>query len=222
MDGWHRPSKGVQEDLIKGTLAAGAVGATAGTVIGILRQKPVLGYTFSGALNASLFGMTFIAFRESFLRFQRNKNPLFGLKDSQTMDIDQLWSSTIAGACTGGILSALARGAKAVPSGTFMFGAMALSGQWILNKSNRYRQNRILDTVSIEDFTVHASPPTTNKGGVGSGILNVLPVHRADVDDYEARLRQKLQLIEQEQKILQEEVLRRKRASGALAQEKTA
>lgn len=52
---------------------------------------------------------SYLAFRESFLRFQRNKNPLFGLKDSQTMDIDQLWSSTIAGASTGGILSALAR-----------------------------------------------------------------------------------------------------------------
>jgi len=107
-----------------------------------------------------------------------------------------------------------------VPPGTFMFGAMALSGQWILNKSNRYRQDRILDTVSIEDFTVQTSPSTTNKGGVGSGILNVLPVHRADVDDYEARLRQKLQLIEQEQKVLQEEVLRRKRASTVQVQEK--
>ncbi|KAF9917787.1 hypothetical protein BGZ65_012725, partial [Modicella reniformis] len=175
-------------------------GATAGAAIGILQQKPVVKYAFSGALNASLFGMTFIAFRESLLRFQRSKNPYFGLKDSQTMDIDQLWSSTIAGACTGGTLSALSRGVKTVPSGTFMFGVMALGGQWILNRSNRYRQERILATVTAEDPTMHVPATTTKRGSVGSGILNVLPVHRTDVDEYEARLKQKLQLIEQEQR----------------------
>ncbi|KAG0210047.1 hypothetical protein BGX28_009724 [Mortierella sp. GBA30] len=217
MDSWHSPNKEVGKDLVKGTAIAGALGATAGTVIGILRQKPVAGYAFSGGLNASLFGMTFIAFRESLLRFQRNKNPYFGLKDSQTMDIDQLWSSTIAGACTGGILAALARGAKAVPSGTFMFGVMACGGQWVWTKTNRFRQDRILATVPI-DTALSTSPSSQSgtAGGhrdhtVGTGILNVLPVHRTDVDDYEAKLRQKLQLLESEQRTLEAEVERRKR-----------
>ncbi len=44
----------------------GAFGATAGTVIGILRQKPVAGYAFSGALNASLFGMTFVGMTQTY------------------------------------------------------------------------------------------------------------------------------------------------------------
>ncbi|KAG0371088.1 hypothetical protein BC939DRAFT_500250 [Gamsiella multidivaricata] len=219
MDGLHSPDKEVGKDLVKGTMVAGVAGATAGTMLGILRQQPVAKYAFSGALNASLFGMTFIAFRESFLRFQRNKNPYFGFKDSQTMDIDQLWSSTIAGACTGGILSALARGPKAVPSGTFMFGAMAMSGQWIYTKTRRYRQDTIL--ASTTDDVQSAAHSRRSRDAVGSGILNVLPVHRTDVDDYEIRLREKLEKIEREQKMLEDETLRRKRlATDEAVQEK--
>ncbi|KAG0300061.1 hypothetical protein BGZ98_009518 [Dissophora globulifera] len=223
MDGLHRPDKEVALDLVKGTAVAGLAGATAGTVLGIMRQQPVVKYAFSGALNASLFGMSFIAFRESFLKFQRSKNPMFGYKDSQTMDIDQLWSSTIAGACTGGILSALARGPKSVPSGTFMFGVIAMGGQWIVSKTNRHRQNRILATVPVEEAsaTVQAKRSSASRDSVGSSLLNVLPVHRTDVDDYEARLRQNLELIEKEQAVLEQEALRRKRiATSEAVQEK--
>ncbi|KAF9151361.1 hypothetical protein BG015_006776 [Linnemannia schmuckeri] len=148
MDAWNEKNKDVGKDLLKGTAIAGVTGATAGGIVGILKQKPVGSYAFSGGLNASLFGMTFIAFRESFLRLQREKNPYYGLKDSQTMDIDHLWSSTIAGAFTGGILAALARGVKAVPSGTFMFGAMAMGGQWVLTKTNRVPPRLV--TISID------------------------------------------------------------------------
>ncbi|KAF9093270.1 hypothetical protein BGX23_003497 [Mortierella sp. AD031] len=222
----HGPNKEAGKDLLKGTAIAGAAGATGGAVIAILKQKPIGGYVFSGGLNASLFGMSFVAFRESFLRLQREKNPYYGLKDSQTMDIDQLWSSTLAGAFTGGILSALARGPKAVPSGTFMFGALAMGGQWVLTRTIRYRQDKILTTTSLDSLPVSSpllsSPSTTtssSRDAVGTGILNVLPVHRTDVDDYEIRLRQKLELIEREQTMLKEEVLRRKRVAVEKAAE---
>ncbi|KAG0380220.1 hypothetical protein BGX24_009557 [Mortierella sp. AD032] len=216
MDAWNGPNKDVGKDLLKGTAIAGATGATAGTIIAILKQKPIGSYAFSGGLNASLFGMTFIASRESFLRLQREKNPYYGLKDSQTMDIDHLWSSTCAGAFTGGILAALARGPKAVPSGTFMFGAMALGGQWVLTKMNRYRQDRILTTTVPIDALAASSPLASkriSRDAVGTGLLKVLPVHRTDVDDYEVRLRQKLALIDQEEAVLKEERLRRNRAA---------
>ncbi|KAF9146104.1 hypothetical protein BGX30_004384 [Mortierella sp. GBA39] len=218
MDALNGTNRDVGRDLLKGTAIAGVTGATAGGIIGILRQKPVGAYAFSGGLNASLFGMTFIAFRESFLRLQREKNPYYGLKDSQTMDIDHLWSSTIAGAFTGGILAALARGPKSVPSGTFMFGVMAMGGQWVLTKTNRYRQDRILaSTVPLESLPASSplasSRSSNSRDAVGTGILNVLPVHRTDVDDYEVKLKQKLELIEREQAILKEEVLRRERVA---------
>ncbi|KAF9294732.1 hypothetical protein BGZ88_003451 [Linnemannia elongata] len=222
MDAWNGKNKDVGKDLLKGTAIAGVTGATAGGIIAILKQKPVGAYAFSGGLNASLFGMTFIAFRESFLRLQREKNPYYGLKDSQTMDIDHLWSSTIAGAFTGGILAALARGPKAVPSGTFMFGVLAMGGQWVFTKTNRYRQDRILtSTVPLESLPASSplvsSKSSSSRDAVGTGILNVLPVHRTDVDDYEVKLKQKLELIEREQTILKEEALRRKRAAVAEA-----
>ncbi|KAF9205445.1 hypothetical protein BGZ49_004013 [Haplosporangium sp. Z 27] len=209
MDAWHKPDKEVGKDLVKGTLVA--AGATAGATIGILRQQPIPQYAFSGGLNASLFGMTFIAFRESFLRYQRGKNPYYGFKDSQTMDIDHLWSSTIAGAFTGGILSALSRGAKAVPAGTFMFGTMAMGGQWVISKANRYRQDKILETVPKESTSVQATKThDDSQEKLGTGLLKVLPVHRTDVDDYEKKLLHKLEMIEKEQRFLEEEVERRK------------
>jgi hypothetical protein len=170
------------------------------------------------------------------------------------MEIDQLWSSTIAGACTGGILAALARkyhqpalqakrlafehsrgfiffsplltvpgpfscfvgGPKAVPSGTFMFGVMALGGQWVWSKSNRFRQDRIIAQAPIENSTTSVplvSAKRANREAVGSGLLNVLPVHRTDVDDYEVKLQAKLKLIEEEERILEAESLRRERVA---------
>ncbi|KAF9291191.1 hypothetical protein BGZ74_000399 [Mortierella antarctica] len=103
----------------------------------------------------------------------------------------------------------IAGGPKAVPSGTFMFGAMACGGQWIYSKASRYRQNQILAANPDLESTLQEK----NKDAIGSGILNVLPVHRTDVDDYETRLRNKLHNIELEQKMLEEEVLRRKQAA---------
>ncbi|KAG0270569.1 hypothetical protein DFQ27_004281 [Actinomortierella ambigua] len=155
-------------NLAKGTAVAGLAGATAGATIGILRQKPVMNYAFSGGLNASLFGMTFIASREAFLRYQRAQNPAYGLKDSQTMSIDMLWSSTLAGAFTGGVLATLARGPKALPSGSVMFGLMGFSGQWMINRLHRMRQSRILasssslsDDKAVTAATVATGPTTT-------------------------------------------------------------
>jgi len=88
-----------------------------------------------------------------------------------------------------------------------MFGAMACGGQWIYSKASRYRQSKILAANPDLESTLQEK----NKDAIGTGLLNVLPVHRTDVDDYETRLRTKLHNIELEQKMLEEEVLRRKR-----------
>ncbi|KAF9974013.1 hypothetical protein BGZ73_002710 [Actinomortierella ambigua] len=232
-------------DLAKGTAVAALAGATAGATIGILRQKPVMNYAFSGGLNASLFGMTFIASREAFLRYQRAQNPAYGLKDSQTMSIDMLWSSTLAGAFTGGVLATLARGPKALPSGSFMFGVMGFSGQWIVNRLHRMRQERILASPALMDTTSKPTPTATApapatetatatpvathssaspaSSGVtstlaahthqqkegASKLLNVLPVRGTHMDDYEVKLRTRLENIDKEVAFLEAEQLRR-------------
>lgn len=50
-----------------------------------------------------------LVIRESFLSYQQSKNPYYGLKNSETRDIDTLISSTMAGTTTGGLLSAAYR-----------------------------------------------------------------------------------------------------------------
>jgi len=112
-----------------------------------------------------------------------------------------------------------------------MFGAIALGGQWILTTMNRYRQDKILTATEVGSLSASspisaASPSSSSssssKDMIGTGLLNVLPVHRTDVDDYEARLKQKLELIEREQAILKEEKLRRKRLAVETAVEEKA
>lgn len=104
-----------------------------------------------------------------------------------------------------------------------MFGVMAMGGQWALSKTNRYRQDMILTSTTPIESLPASSPlltkSTSKRDAVGTGILNVLPVHRTDVDEYEVKLKQKLELIERERAILNEEALRRKRLAVAEAVE---
>jgi hypothetical protein len=53
--------------------------------------------------------LTNLGVRESYLAYQRSKNPQYGLKISQTQDADALFSSAMAGATTGGLLASAAR-----------------------------------------------------------------------------------------------------------------
>lgn len=107
-----------------------------------------------------------------------------------------------------------------------MFGVMAMGGQWVLTKTNRYRQDRILTSTTPMESLPASSPlltkPTSSRDALGTGILNVLPVHRTDVDEYEVKLKQKLELIEKEEAFLKEEALRRKRLAVAEAVEEKA
>ena len=103
-----------------------------------------------------------------------------------------------------------------MPSGIFMFGMLGMTGQWILSKSNRYRQNKILESSPLLNDSMQSTKAETEevKENLGTGLLKVLPVHRADVDDYEKKLLHKLELIEKEQKFLEAEVQRRKLLSS--------
>jgi len=91
-----------------------------------------------------------------------------------------------------------------------MFGAMALGGQWAWSKTNRFRQDRILEHAPIENRSPVIAR-SSSREAVGNGLLNVLPVHRTDMDEYEVKLQAKLRLIEKEEMILETEALRRQR-----------
>ncbi|CAO3680176.1 unnamed protein product [Umbelopsis vinacea] len=88
--------------------------------------------------------------REAYLAYQRSKNPQFGLKISQTQDADALFSSAMAGATTGGLLAAAARGPRALIPGFFMFGAFCTTGQLLYTAGYHWRQNIILRNQGME------------------------------------------------------------------------
>ncbi|KAI8581776.1 hypothetical protein K450DRAFT_278848 [Umbelopsis ramanniana AG] len=142
-------------NVVTGTSLAVIFGATTGSSLAVLRNASVKQYATSTAVNCGLFSVTFFSIREAFLAFQRSKNPQFGLKDSQTQDADALFSSAMAGATTGGLLAAVARGPRGLIPGFFMFGAFCTTGQLLYTAGYRWRQNIILrsqenDQKSIE------------------------------------------------------------------------
>ncbi|KAI9267859.1 hypothetical protein BY458DRAFT_573016 [Sporodiniella umbellata] len=119
-------SKETLENVFWGTGVSGFLGATTGATMAVLKNAPIKQFSISTGLSCSVFGATFFCktstllnwliftlfvkvVRETFISYQRQQNTQFGLKDSETRDIDALISSTMAGATTGGLLSAAFR-----------------------------------------------------------------------------------------------------------------
>ncbi|RUS20206.1 hypothetical protein BC937DRAFT_86179 [Endogone sp. FLAS-F59071] len=147
-----------------GTLIAATAGATAGATMAVLRNAPVGQYTLSMSINCAIFGATFFSIRETFLAYQRRKNPSFGLKDSQTRDADDLFSSAMAGGTTGSILSSLARGPKSILPGFVLFSLITTAGQAAYSFANHRRQLLILRSQSPQEdggvsLPSHTLPP---------------------------------------------------------------
>ncbi|KAG2221254.1 hypothetical protein INT45_012375 [Circinella minor] len=143
--------KQTSHNVLTGTSLAVLGGATTGATVAILKNAPIKQYTITTALNCGVFGATFFIVRETFANHQRSKNPRFGLKDSQTRDFDDLMSSTLAGATTGGLLSAVYRGPKGVLSGAIMFGTICAAMQAVYTTGNRWRQETILIAPTSEE-----------------------------------------------------------------------
>lgn len=147
--------------------------------------------------------------RETFITYQRQKNAQFGLKDSQTKDVDALISSTMAGATTGGLLSAVFRkvyssfavyallithlgGPKTAPSGAFMFGAICSGLQMIYTAGNNWRQEMIIkqqnnpEETQISTFFRQFHLPSW------------FPIHQISEQEYNELLDTKLHTLEAE------------------------
>ncbi|KAJ2693595.1 hypothetical protein H4R19_005998 [Coemansia spiralis] len=129
-----------------GTAGAGAVGGAVGLNLAILRNlQPIQKHTATMAGNWALFGMLFLTTRELLLAEQTTKNDHLQLRISHTRDHDEMFSSTVAGALTGGTLSFIARRSRAAAAtGAVFFAAAAATGQFAVARLNRYRQQRII------------------------------------------------------------------------------
>ncbi|RUS34203.1 hypothetical protein BC938DRAFT_481884 [Jimgerdemannia flammicorona] len=153
--------------------------------------------------------------RESFLAYQRRQNPRFGLKDSQTRDADDLFSSAMAGGTTGGLLYSLVRGPKGVLPGFFVFSLLCTAGQAVYTVANRYRQSLILQSPVHEGddaFAHEQYQPSTTTKGKWKALWDLLevpewsPVRRLTDEEYKAILDAKLMELEEEVEWLDREL----------------
>ncbi|KAJ2961057.1 hypothetical protein NQZ79_g3634 [Umbelopsis isabellina] len=131
-------------NIVTGTSIAALFGAGTGSAMAVLRNASVKQFATSTAVNCGVFGVTFFSIRESYLAYQRSKNPQYGLKISQTQDADALFSSAMAGATTGGLLASAARGPRGLIPGFFIFGAFCTTGQLLYTAGYHWRQSIIL------------------------------------------------------------------------------
>ncbi|KAI8148039.1 hypothetical protein BJV82DRAFT_594381 [Fennellomyces sp. T-0311] len=141
--------------------------------------------------------------RETFANHQRSKNPQFGLKDSETRDRDDLVSSTLAGATTGGLLSAVFRGPKGVLPGSVMFGIICAAGQTVYTMGNRWRQDAILDA---------ASPSGLPQKSIWESfsLPTWVPIRMLSDQEYEEMLDTRLKTLEMEVKEIEQELRKNK------------
>ncbi|KAI8880976.1 hypothetical protein K501DRAFT_254110 [Backusella circina FSU 941] len=187
------------ESVILGTGLSALAGATTGATVAVLKNAPVKQFATATGLNCGVFGATFFLVRETFLTYQQSKNPQFGLKDSQTRDIDELISSAMAGATTGGLLSAAYRGPKGAAPGAVMFGLICTGLQVAYTGANKWRQNRILESgdgkpVTRESILRHIHMPTW------------FPIHQISEEEYNDLLDTKLQTLEAEVAALEKQL----------------
>ena len=159
---------------------------------------------------ANLVDLTFFytVVRETFITYQRQKNSQFGLKNSQTKDFDALFSSAMAGATTGGLLSAAYKGPKSVVSGAVMFGALCTGFQAAFTAGNNWRQDSILKSGKLDgpsfQLTMKQNNMDEEQKKEGFSILKYIdlpswfPIHQLSEDEYNELLDTKLQTLETE------------------------
>ncbi|GAA5800914.1 hypothetical protein HPULCUR_006353 [Helicostylum pulchrum] len=192
-------SKETLESVVFGTGLTALTGATTGATIAVLKNAPVKQYAISTGLNCGVFGATFFMVRETFITYQRKQNSQFGLKDSETKDIDALFSSAMAGATTGGLLSAAYKGPKSVVSGAVMYGAICTGLQVAYTAGNSWRQQWILEgSVGGDQATSTEQPKEPFSIMKYINLPSWFPIHQLSEEEYNDLLDTKLKTLEAE------------------------
>ncbi|KAJ2427491.1 hypothetical protein IWW41_003835, partial [Coemansia sp. RSA 2522] len=113
--------------VLWGTLGLGGLGAAIGLNIAILKNlQPIARHTLTMSANWTIYGLFFLTTREMLLAEQYGKNRDLRLQVSQTRDADKMFSSTMAGMLTGGMLALVVRRTRrAAVSGALFFGAIS-------------------------------------------------------------------------------------------------
>ncbi|ORZ23201.1 hypothetical protein BCR42DRAFT_404232 [Absidia repens] len=199
-------NKEIAQHVFLGTGVSVLAGATTGATLAVLKNKSVKAYAASTGINCGVFGATFFIIRESFLSYQRKQNPSYGLKDSETRDIDDLVSSAMAGVTTGGLLSATFRGSRGVLPGCLLFGTICTGGQLLYSAANRWRQDTIINS-GYMNLPADKDIPTKKLWDYIE-IPSWSPVRKLSNDEYNALLDSKLKTLEEEVKQIEREMQR--------------
>ncbi|SAL94987.1 hypothetical protein [Absidia glauca] len=202
--------KEITQHIFTGTGLSVLAGATTGATLAVLKNGSVKAYATSTGANCGVFGATFFIIRESFLSYQRKQNPMYGLKDSETRDIDDLVSSAMAGVTTGGLLSAAFRGSKGVLPGCILFGTICTGGQLIYSAANRWRQDTIVQS-GLVDLPADQDIPTKNLAKSVWDAIEIpswSPIRKLSNDEYNALLDAKLKTLEDDIQQIEREMKR--------------
>jgi len=195
--------------LLKSSLrfgaATGCAGAAIGSVAGILRSShPALFATLSGIQCFGL-GTAYWASRCVVLELWEDRRQ------------SELVASTIAGALSGGLIAALARGRTNVFPGTCMFGLFGFLGQHIYNTWQDYPQ-------ALQSFhslhTIDSGQDRSSGSKANDSLLQRLvndkrmPVKALSDEDYEGLLAAKLQRIDLQIAVLDDDLAKLRASRG--------
>ncbi|RXK41602.1 hypothetical protein M231_01101 [Tremella mesenterica] len=153
------------------TLVSGALGATGGALVGVIRTMNPIYFSVHSALNTAVTGFVFFGIREYLisptlsLRSEmirgRSEKSLGKLPASlNEMKMEKMVDSTLSGLLSGGILSGIVRGKQTIPRAALTASLLAGILQYGTNQSRiirlRYLASRQFDhDLSLE----HASSP---------------------------------------------------------------
>ncbi|KAJ2826349.1 hypothetical protein IWW50_002402 [Coemansia erecta] len=132
--------------VLWGTLGLGSLGAAIGLNIAILKNlQPITRHTLTMSANWTIYGLFFLTTREMLLAEQYDKNKELRVHGSRTRYADELFSSSVSGMLTGGVLAAVVRRTKgAAVSGALFFGAVSAVGQVVYSALWQRRQQWII------------------------------------------------------------------------------
>ncbi|KAJ1839916.1 hypothetical protein LPJ70_004875 [Coemansia sp. RSA 2708] len=193
--------KQARNRVIWGTAGMGALGAAIGLNLAILKNlQPITRHTLTMSANWTIYGLFFMTTREMLLAEQRGKNDDLKLRLSQTRDADELFSSTVAGVLTGGMLSFVVRRTRAAAvSGALFFGAVSAAGQLSYTALNRRRQQWIIRKMGLETTAAEEEKPDESmslaariRRAVAVDPITLLPdwfpLRRISTDEYRSML----------------------------------
>ncbi|ORX90656.1 hypothetical protein K493DRAFT_317838 [Basidiobolus meristosporus CBS 931.73] len=179
-------------------------GSLLGATAAIITRKPVKSWAFNTGANFGIFGLTFFSLRHSLMTIQREKNVPLDLKDGVTRDVDELYSSILAGAAAGGVFAAMTRGQSAMLSGATTFGLLCGVGQFAYTKVYRYRQQLILEARNTAPIDVEAEQTVVENKPIMERVIDYLtevewsPLKKLSNDEYREILKEKLVVLDTE------------------------